>query len=122
MSESARNYQAQTTGAPKGYTYRVKWGDSEADFDGFDEGVLLEAKGTGYAQWIDNKLNFLEIFQGRNKLLEQAQRQFKVANGTPIRWIVAEEKLAGALRKMFRDAPLPIEVIQVSPAPGGAAP
>ena len=121
MSESARNYQAQTTGAPKGYAYRVKWGDTEADFDGFDEGVLLEAKGAGYAQWIDNKLNFLKIFKGGDKLLGQAKRQVEVANGTPIRWIVAEEKLAGALRKMFQGELLPIEVIQVSPAPGGAA-
>ncbi|WP_369946557.1 Tox-REase-5 domain-containing protein [Vitiosangium sp. GDMCC 1.1324] len=36
MSESARNYQAQVTGAPKGYAYRVKRGNEEVDFDGFD--------------------------------------------------------------------------------------
>ncbi|MFL5343145.1 MAG: Tox-REase-5 domain-containing protein [Hyalangium sp.] len=117
MSESARTYQAQRTGAPKGYAYRVKVGDEEVDFDGFDQGVLLEVKGTGYAKWVDKKLNFLEIFEGRHKLLAQAQRQFKVANGTPIRWIVAEEKFAGALRKMFEGAGLPIEVVHVPPTP-----
>jgi hypothetical protein len=41
----------------------------------------------------------------------------QIANGTPVRWIVAEEKLAGALRKMFTDAELPIEVIHVPPTP-----
>nr|WP_224245628.1 Tox-REase-5 domain-containing protein [Hyalangium gracile] len=117
MSESAQAYQAQRTGAPKGYAYRVKVGDEEVDFDGFAQGVLLEVKAPGYAQWVDKKLNFLEIFEGRHKLLAQAERQFRVANGTPIRWLVAEEKFAGALRKMFKSAELPIEVVHVPPIP-----
>jgi NADPH-dependent ferric siderophore reductase len=50
-------------------------------------------------------------------MLEQAQRQFRAARGTPIRWIVAEEKLAGALRKLFKANGLDeIEVIHVPPA------
>ena len=118
MSESARNYQAQVTGAPKGYAYRVKQGDEEVDFDGFDQGVLLEAKGTGYAQWVTNKLDFLPNFKGAPRLLDQAQRQFRAARGTPVRWIVAEEKLVGTLKKMFKAADLEeIEVIHVPPAP-----
>jgi len=117
MSERARNYQARMTGAPKGYAYRVKVGGEEVDFDGFDQGVLLEVKATGYAQWITKKLGFLPNFKGRVKLLDQARRQDKVANGTPIRWIVAEEELAGALRKMFKEAGLPIEVVHVPPTP-----
>ncbi len=117
MSESARTYQTQRTGAPNGYAYRVKPGDEQVDFDGFDQGVLLEVKGPGYAQWITQKLDFLPIFKGRLKLLEQARRQFEVANGTPVRWIVAEEKLAGALKKMFKGAGLDeLEVIHVPPA------
>ncbi|HLM42315.1 MAG TPA: Tox-REase-5 domain-containing protein [Myxococcaceae bacterium] len=117
MSESARNYQAQMTGAPKGYAYRVKVGGEEVDFDGFDQGVLLEVKATGYEQWITKKLDFLPNFKGRVKLLDQARRQDKVSNGTPIRWIVAEEKLEGALKKMFREARLQIEVVHVPPTP-----
>ena len=118
MSESARNYQARMTGAPKGYAYRVKVGGEEVDFDGFDQGILLEVKATGYSQWVNKKLNFLEIFEGRHKLLAQAKSQFKVANGTPIRWIVAEEKLAGALKKLFKDNGLgDIEVVHIPPTP-----
>jgi len=117
MPEQARRYQAQVTGAPEGTAYRVKSGGKEVDFDGFDQGVLLEAKGTGYAKWVDKELNFVEFFEGRNQMLQQARRQFKAANGTPIRWIVAEEKLAGALRKLFKGAKLPIEVIHEPPAP-----
>ncbi|MDC0710277.1 restriction endonuclease fold toxin 5 domain-containing protein [Stigmatella sp. ncwal1] len=117
MPEQSRRYQAQVTGAPEGTAYRVKWGNKEVDFDGFDQGVLLEAKGTGYAKWVDNKeLNFVEFFEGRNQMLEQARRQFKAANGTPIRWIIAEEKLASALKKMFREARLSIEVVHIPPA------
>ncbi len=72
----------------------------------------------GYAKWIDKEMNFLRIFEGlegRSKMLAQARRQFDAANGTPIRWVVAEEKLAGALRKMFREVRLEIEVIHVPP-------
>ncbi|SEU34109.1 restriction endonuclease fold toxin 5 domain-containing protein [Stigmatella erecta] len=117
MSESARNYQAQVTGAPKGHVYRVQRGDEAVDFDGFAQGALLEVKGTGYAQWVDHKLSFFKMFEGGPKMLDQARRQFRAARGTPVRWIVAEEKLVGVLRKMFADAGLPIEVIHVLPAP-----
>jgi hypothetical protein len=117
MSEQARRYQAQVTGAPEGYAYRMKRGDEEVDFDGFDQGVLIEVKGPGYAQWITKRLDFLPNFKGRDKLLDQARRQDKVANGTPIRWIVAEEKLAGALRKLFALNRLRIEVVHDASAP-----
>ncbi len=118
MSESARTYQAQRTGAPRGYAYRVKSGNEEVDFDGFDQEVLLEVKATGYAKWVDANLNFRKIFEGRYKLLEQARRQFEAANGTPVRWIVAEEKLAGALRKLFKANGLgDIEVVHVPASP-----
>ncbi|WP_225414504.1 SitA5 family polymorphic toxin [Stigmatella hybrida] len=117
MPEQSRRYQAQVTGGPEGTAYRVKRGDKEVDFDGFDQRGLIEAKGTGYAKWINEDLNFVEFFEGRNQMLEQARRQFKVANGTPIRWSVAEERLARALRRMFREARLPIEVVHVPPTP-----
>ncbi|HLL00237.1 MAG TPA: Tox-REase-5 domain-containing protein [Myxococcaceae bacterium] len=105
MSESARTYQAQRTGAPSDFAYRVKRGD-------------VEVKATGYAKWIDEQLNFRKIFEGRDKLLEQARRQFEIARGTPIRWIVAEEKLAGALKRLFKANGLEdIEVVHVPPAP-----
>ncbi len=117
MSERARNFQAQVTGAREGYAYRIIWGNKEVDFDGFEQGVLIEAKGPGYAKWIDDDLEFVEFFKGRHQMLEQAKRQFRAARGTPIRWIVAEEKLAGALRLLFERESLPIEVIRIRPAP-----
>ena len=115
MSEQARRYQAQVTGAPEGYVYRIRSGGEEVKFDGFDRGVLLEAKGPGYAQWINKRLEFFGNFEGREQMLDQAVRQVRAANGKRIRWLVAEEKLAGALRKLFLDEQLPIEVVHVPP-------
>ncbi len=117
MSESARDYQAQVTGAPKGYAYRVRWGNEDVDFDGFNQGVLIEAKGTGYAKFINDNLNFVTYFKGHLKMLGQAKRQVEAARGTPVRWVVAEERLAGALRKIFKVERLDIEVIHTSSAP-----
>ena len=62
MSQSAQDYQSQVTGAPQGYVYRVKSGTKEVDFDGFDQGFLIEAKGPGYAKWIGPDLRFAEYF------------------------------------------------------------
>jgi hypothetical protein len=115
MSESARDYQSQVTGAPEGYAYRVKSGDKEVDFDGFDQAGLIEAKGPGYEKWVDKDLSFVEFFEGRLQMLDQAKRQFKAAKGASIRWIVVEEKLAGALRKMFEAAGLPIPAASTPP-------
>ena len=117
MSEQARRYQVQVTGAPEGYVYRVKLGEKYVKFDGFDGSVLIETKSTGYAQWIDRNLRFLRVFKGRLQILEQAERQIQAANGTPIRWIVAEGELAGALRVLFKEAGLKIEVIHIPPVP-----
>jgi hypothetical protein len=45
MKEPAREYQAQVSQAPKGQVYVI----DDVDFDGFKNGVLLEAKGPGYS-------------------------------------------------------------------------
>lgn len=117
MSESARSFQAQATRAPRGYAYRVKGGGEEVDFDGFEEGVLLEAKGPGYAKFLDEALNVKPFFKGAEKLMEQAQRQLTAAPQSPIRWIVAEEKFAAALKNLFSFKNIDIEVVYLPPVP-----
>nr|WP_128800215.1 restriction endonuclease fold toxin 5 domain-containing protein [Corallococcus coralloides] len=117
MSDRARDYQAQVTGAPKGSAYRVKQGDEEVDFDGYDlvEDLLLEAKGPGYAKFIQDNMEMKDFFKGFRKMLEQAGRQVRLAQGRRIRWIVAEERFANFLRKAFRESGYPIEVVPISP-------
>jgi hypothetical protein len=106
MSDAARAYQSQKAGAPPGYAYRVKKGDEEVDFDGFEptDRVLLEVKGPNLAKFFDGELDPKWFFTGAKKFVDQARRQLKVAGGLPVRWVVAEKKLAEALRKLFKDS------------------
>jgi len=119
MSEDAMRYQVQVTGTPKGWVYRVFFGpgpDDYVDFDGFVNGVLLEAKGPNLARFIDDRLKPLPFFRGETKFIEQAKRQFDAASGLPVRWIVAEKKFADYLRKLFDNNNLEsIEVVLISP-------
>jgi hypothetical protein len=118
MSESARSYQAQVTGAPRGSAYRVKAHGEEVDFDGYQDGALLEAKGPNYAQFVRDDLEFEDYFKGLAGILKQARRQIEAAPaGTPIRWLVAEKKFADALGKLFLERRLSIQVVHVPPAP-----
>jgi len=121
MSEAALRYQVQVTGTPPGWVYRVFFGpgpDDYVDFDGFVKGVLLEAKGANLAKFIDNNLNPLSFFQGSNKVLLQARRQLEAAQGLPIRWIIAEQKFADHVRKLFATRRVEgIEVVHVPPLP-----
>jgi hypothetical protein len=106
MPESARAYQEQVTGTPRGYAYRVKVGGDEVDFDGFDpkDGALLEAKGPNLAKFFDGELDPKWFFRGANRFILQASRQLRAANGMRVRWVVAEKKFADALRKLFSEA------------------
>ncbi|NNB99047.1 hypothetical protein HI113_34645 [Corallococcus exiguus] len=117
MSDRARDYQAQVTGAPKGSAYRVKSGDDEVDFDGYDlvDDLLLEAKGEGYAKFIKDDMTLKEFFKGFDKVLAQAERQVNAAGGRRIRWIVAEERFAELLRAAFQQNKVPIEVVPIAP-------
>lgn len=114
MKAPARKYQSQVTRAPEGWAYRI----ANVDFDGFEGGVLLEAKGPGYAHFFDAELDPLEFFEGIKGIRRQAQRQFEAAQGTPVRWYVAERKFADALRKLFSESGLDaIEVVHLPALP-----
>ncbi|MDY7233152.1 Tox-REase-5 domain-containing protein [Hyalangium rubrum] len=108
MSRRAARYQAQISGRPAGEAYWIGGVDTKmggVKFDGFQEGVLLEAKGPGYANKFLDSLDPHPWFKnsGAKSLLEQARRQLQVANGIPIRWHVAEKKSADAIRKLLRN-------------------
>ena len=108
MSQRSRAYQEQISGHSADDAYWVggvgkKSGGTK--FDGFKDGVLLEAKGPGYAEFFEG-LDPKHWFEhsGAKGLVDQAERQIAAANGLPIRWHVAEKKAADAIRKLFRDA------------------
>ncbi len=95
MPKRARAFQARVTGRV-GEAFVV----GGVKFDGFIDGVLLEVKGPGYANFVKNG-EFANWFQGAEELVEQARRQLRAAGGTPIRWHFAEESAAEATRSLF---------------------
>ncbi|MCY1030116.1 Tox-REase-5 domain-containing protein [Corallococcus sp. BB11-1] len=108
MSERARRYQEQISGhsADEAYWMGGVGKDSGGlKFDGFADGVLLEAKGPGYANKFLDNLSPRVWFQksGAKALVEKAQRQLaRAPPDVPIRWHVAELKTTEAIRELFR--------------------
>ncbi|HZH76386.1 MAG TPA: Tox-REase-5 domain-containing protein [Archangium sp.] len=120
MSEQARDYQAQVTGAPKRWAYKVCRDGECVTYDGYDPrtGTLIEAKAREYAKWFDEDLNPRFNYEGLDDMLRQAQRQFRVAGGRPLRWHVAEPGMVAVLRKHFDLNDLQaVDVVYTQPVP-----
>ncbi len=119
MSSESRAYQEQITGHSADDAYWVGGMSTKAGgvkFDGFSNGVLLEAKGPGYANKFLDTLRPEHWFKntGAKELVDQALRQLKAARGTgiPIQWHIAEEKTAKAIRLLFEtEGVIGIEVV-----------
>jgi hypothetical protein len=107
MSKRAARYQEQICGQPASEAYWVRGVGRKSGgvkFDGFENGVLLEAKGPGYANKFDDELMPKKWFapSGAKQLVDQAERQLKAAPGVPIRWHVAEKNAADAIRELLK--------------------
>ncbi len=99
MSDRAARYQSRITGRLPDVGYVA----NGVKFDGFDDvaGVLLDAKGPGYASFVRNG-RFQPWYRGGDELVDQARRQVGAANGSPIRWHVAEQEAADAMRSLLQ--------------------
>ncbi|HYO66520.1 MAG TPA: Tox-REase-5 domain-containing protein, partial [Archangium sp.] len=118
MSPRSRAFQHQVTKAPAGWAYRVWRNGEKADFDGFDldQRLLKETKGLGYDKHFKAELEPKGYYRGAEKLVRQAKRQGRVANGIPIRWHVAEPRMVPILQKLFREKGITgIEVVFTPP-------
>jgi hypothetical protein len=123
MSARARAYQEQITGHSADDAYWVGGMSTKAGgvrFDGFKDGVLLEAKGPGYANKFLDDLEPKTWFKntGAQDLVEQAKRQLRAVRGKgiSIRWHIAEEKTAEAIRYLFEKSDVDgIEVVYTPP-------
>jgi hypothetical protein len=115
MSRRAARYQEQISGPPVNESYVVRG----VRFDGYENGVLLEAKGPGYANKFTQELAPKKWFtKGAESLRDQALRQSKAAPGTRIQWHVAEAKAAEAIRKLLAKAQVHgIEVVHTPAIP-----
>jgi hypothetical protein len=120
MSKRSARYQEQITGHPASEAYWVGGKDLKSGgvkLDGIEDGVLLDAKGPGYANKFADNLKPKRWFapSGAKQLIEQAKRQLKVAKGIPIRWRVAEKKAADAIRTLLEGEKINgIEVVHTS--------
>ncbi|RKG80198.1 hypothetical protein D7W79_08520 [Corallococcus exercitus] len=110
LKPPARRYQEQITGHSADEAYWVGGvgpNSGGVKFDGFKDGVLLEAKGPGYAKFFEG-LEPKEWFRnsGAQGLIDQAQRQSDKVRGMgiPIEWHVSETHAANAIRKLLEDA------------------
>ncbi len=106
FSDMAARYQKQVTGYSRGWAYVV----NGVKFDGFKGGVLLDAKGLGYAKLMSDPS---ACFSLAENILSTAERQLAAAGGTPIRWIVAEEEFAQGLMSLFQSNGININVLWV---------
>ncbi|WPB76055.1 Tox-REase-5 domain-containing protein [Archangium violaceum] len=119
MSPRSRAFQHKVTKAPAGWVYRVWRTGEKADFDGFDleQRLLQETKGLGYDKHFKADLEPKGYFKGAARLVRQAARQQRVANGIPIRWHVAEPRMVPILQKLFQKNDITgIEVVFTPPS------
>ena len=99
MSRDAADYQHFVTGAQ-----RKVFELGGVRFDGFVNGVLIEAKGH-LGQFVDPATgSFRSWFTGKADLVNQALRQLDAAQGVPIRWYFHEASVLEAARRLFADA------------------
>jgi hypothetical protein len=116
MSERAASYQTQITGRGPGWAYRV----GDVKFDGYLNGVLVDAKGPGYARFVTDATQgeFQSWWRGKDALLNEAIRQTAAAGSWPIEWHVAESTAYEAIKNLLSNNGITgIQVIFTPPAP-----
>jgi hypothetical protein len=123
-SPRAARYQEQVSGHPASEAYWLGEPGKRGvpRFDGFEEGVLLEVRGPGYASRFNDDLTPKPWFArwAARALVEDARRRHEAARaaGTRVRWHVAEEQAARALRKLFEEHALSdVEVVHTPALP-----
>lgn len=98
MSDASRNYQKFVTGAEDGMVYKV----NGVKFDGFKDGVLMEAKGY-YSNFVNKGTGeFQSWFNGKESLISQATRQLNAANGAKIQWFFNDEISMNAVKALLK--------------------
>lgn len=99
MKPRAARYQEQVSGVSHKRGYVL----GGFTFDGYKNGVLIEAKGPGYHKFVDESGILHPWFRG---LVVQARNQSRVARAAgniPVEWHVAELDVVTAIRTLFRD-------------------
>ncbi|MGW2571097.1 RICIN domain-containing protein [Streptomyces sp. NPDC001537] len=94
-------YEFQVTGLPEGFGYKILNTPNfkgELKFDGFKNGVLLEAKGPGYSDILKFRPNLVQ-----EDFVTQAEKQVAAAPSTRIEWHIAERDVFEKVQKLFAE-------------------
>jgi hypothetical protein len=79
------------------------------------DGVMIEAKGTGYLEML-LKPSYYPWMGAENDMIDQARRQLEAAQGRPVEWYFAEDIVAEYMRDVFRRKNMPI-IVKFAPPP-----
>ena len=91
-SAAARAYEEQITGYPVEYSIYVEGDLSEVEFDGFRDGVLLEAKGPSTANILSHEWGEHQIYEYLEDMQKQLNAMARGGLDMPIHWYFAEEE------------------------------
>lgn len=81
---------------------RIVYKVNGVKFDGFKDGVLIEAKGN-YSNFVNKSTGkFYSWFKGQDSLINQANRQIIAANGTKIRWYFNDSISMNAVKNLLK--------------------
>jgi RHS repeat-associated protein len=103
MSARAIQFQELVSRGVKAGTSFLRSG---VKFDFLDTArrVLVDAKGPGYANFVDKTGSFYSWFKGSSALVDQARRQLAAANGVAVEWVFAEAKALQATQTLLKNA------------------
>jgi len=105
MYAEARAYQERVAGAKPYEAYEL----NDVRFDGFENGVLIDAK-YGYKGHIkDGK--FADWFRNGKPFIIQAERQIKAAPNMKIQWRFSEKEVADMVRELLHKNELFIDIV-----------
>ncbi|WP_224368589.1 Tox-REase-5 domain-containing protein [Hyalangium versicolor] len=99
-SERSRRYQEQISGRSADEAYSI----GDVEYDGFNSGVLKEAKGPGYREFFDKSGQPKPWYKNSGKfqeLIDQARNQSRAARGMPVQWHIAEREMVDILHRYF---------------------
>ncbi len=98
-----RTYEQQVTGYPAGMEYEVDGPNGPVAFDGYDDGVLVEAKGRGYDWMVGPDGRFDPTKGPAVQIPTELANQYEAAAaaGIPVEWRVADARTAGAIQAII---------------------
>jgi len=98
-------YQGQINGISGSYEYAI----GEVRFDGYKDGVLLEAKGFYQQLFKSGKVSKGQIY---GEMQKQLQRQVDAANGKKLEWHFAEQATMEQFQEVLKNSETGRELLE----------